>query len=261
MKNFLYFVAVLLIISAQQAYAGTSCGSSLVVSPSDREGSVRLIYVYDKRGDRLELIQRQNDDVVIARGLLLLERIHQEIYAIYDQKTGNLVHARTGMPSYEWGNSEGFAREYKTNILYTIKVFSPGKVFGDRLTALLERNQEQGCQEEMVKMSQGRKYDGAKCGEMMEAFNEIMRQLVQPASAGFVELTAHTQMQKFIKSIQAERSKTVLGIFIDSRDPDGENKAACTSIEKMEMKMIHALRDPETQKKLAVKTKMPGYLD
>lgn len=254
-------VALILMVSAPIAHAGGACGSAGEVWPADNDGSVRLTYQYREGGERLELIHRPEERIIVARGLVPEENGFRESHVVYDLDNGNIIHALGKVRLHAKKIKPGFPAEYAMQSQFDIKVYAADKGFDDGVKALLASNRDKGCQDEMMKLSQGREYDKEKCGETITAFNEVMGKLSRPETAGFTEITANAQAQKFVETVRSERSAFVFGIFTDRNDPDGKKKAFCTGIQKMALKLIGKLRDPDMQKKLAVKKKMPGYLD
>lgn len=220
-----------------------ACNSITSVSDSDGDGALRLAYYSHQLSFKLlELILREEDGVVIARGILPDDRrTPYEAYATLDLKTGNLISGK-GIYSVEPARLDiGFLTAFSMQPRYNIKVFAVDKAFVDDLKALIVQYREKSCHDELVKKSQRRDYDKQKCGDTAKAFDKVMTALVQPETASFQELTGNVQYQRYIDGLRAKKD--------------------CYVIEKMETKIIDKLRDPKTQRELAFEKKKPSYLE
>lgn len=236
----LTIAAALFLFTSLPAQACKSTGS---VSDSDGDGALRLAYYSHQLSFKLlELILREDDGVVIARGILPDDnRTPYEAYATLDLKTGNLISGK-GIYSVEPSRLDiGFLTDFSMQPRYNIRVYAVDKPFMDDLKTLISQYREKSCHDELVKKSQQRDFDKAKCGDAAKAFDKVMTALVQPGTANFQELSGNVQYQRYIDSLRAKKD--------------------CYVIEKMETKIIDKLRDPKTQRELAFEKKKPSYLE
>jgi hypothetical protein len=254
-------IAMLLMAAVPYAHAG-DCGSDGKVWPADEDGSVRLTYEYSQTKDRLELIHREDENIIIARGLIADGRGFREVYATYDLTNGNLVHALAKGQDSAKQVAKGIPAEFQMQSHFDIQLFAADKAFSDEIKTLLSQNREFGCHDELIKLWQGRDFDNGKCGDTINVLGKIMMQLAQPETGNLKKLTENAQIQKYLEKIRVEYiNSKKSGIFTDSRDPNGEHKAYCVNIQKMDVMLIEKLRKSKTQQELATRKKMPSYLD
>lgn len=254
-------VVIILLCTAPNAFCDTACGSAGQVWPGDSDGSVRLTFSTFKSGDMLELIQRQDDNIIIARGFIVVEGRKREFYALYDLGTNYLVHSFSSLSTNNKQAQKGFPTEYAMQSWFHVDVFAAKNEFSTALKDMLTSNQQDNCAAEVVKMWQGRDYDTGKCGKTISGFNKVAQQFARP-DAAFKKITEGVQVKKYIETIRNSQKKSLLsGIITDRNDPKGEKLAYCVGIQKVDMAIITAFRNPETIKQVKSRAERPDYLD
>lgn len=255
-------IVVILFCTAPNAFCDTPCGSAGQVWPGDTDGSVRLTFSTSNNGDMLELIQRQDENIMVARGFVVVEGAKREFYALYDLGTNYLVHSYSSLSTNDKQAQQGFPTEYAMQSWFHVDVFAAKKEFTTDIKNMLANNQQENCSAEVVKMWQGRDYDKDKCDKTINDFNTAAAQFAHPDTATFKKITEGVQVKKYIESIRDSQKKSVLsGIIIDRNDPKGEKRAYCVGIQKVDMAIITALQKPETIKQIKSRAKRPDYLD
>lgn len=227
--------ASLLLSMTTTAYA--VCGYTTLVWSGDNDGSVRLSY---NKNDGLEVIYREEEGVIISRGIIGKGHDRREIYAIYDLSNNTLSYAKSRYSPNKEQLDNQFSNIFFVQASHTFKVFTADKGIDAEIKAALAENREKACYEEVKKRWQGRTFDMEKCGNNAKAMQKIAMILALPDKAAFTELSENVQAQRFI---------------------DKFRKRDCDSVQDVGMKIISEFRKPETLKKLAYKKKMPAYLE
>lgn len=262
MRILLLIVVAILVCTATNAFCDSACGSAGQVWPGDSDGSVRLTFSTFNNGDMLELIQRQEDNIIVARGFIVIEERKREFYALYDLGTNYLIHSYSSLSTNEKQAQQGFPTEYAMQSWFHVDVFAAKKEFSTDIKNMLTSNQQENCSAEVVKMWQGRDHDKDKCGDVINGFNTVAEQFARPDAATFKKITESVQVKKYIESIRDSQKKSILsGIITDRNDPKGEKRAYCVGIQKVDMAIIAALQKPETIKQIRSRAKRPDYLD
>lgn len=250
-----------LMIAVLNTQAG-DCGSAGNIWPADEDGSLRLAFGITQNKDSLELIYREGDNIIIARGLLADGSVFREIYALYDLTNGNMVHAVAKVRASTTQINEGVPAEYHMQSHFDIQLYAADKTYNDKIKELLTKNRQTGCHEEINKLWQMREIDKEKCADTINELSTIMAQRARPKTGTLKKLTETVQIQKYLDKIRTayiNGKKSVL--FTNSNDPDDKIKTYCIGIQKMDIAIIEKLRKPQTQQELVKRNKMPDYLE
>lgn len=218
--------------------AHARCGSTKEVWSGDSDGSIRLTY---DENDRLELIYREEEGVIVARGFIGFGFDRREIYSLYDLNNSNLVYSKAKYTPEPEQLKNFFPSKYYIQSLHDIKVYTANNDFDAEIKTLLSQSREKGCPEEVMKLWQGRTFDKEKCGQNADSLKKVTTLLARPDKSTFAELTENVQVQRYIDKLRGKRD--------------------CDSVQDMGMKIVTEFRKPETLKRLAYKKKMPAYLE
>lgn len=225
----------LLVALVTTAYAG--CGFTKRVWPGDSDGSIRLSY---NDNDGLEVIYREEDNIIISRGIIGKAYDSREIYAIYDLGNNTLSYAKSRYSpmGQEQMNSQ-FSNIYFVQTSHEFKVFTASKAVDADIKAALAENREKACFEEVKKRWQGRSFDREKCGMNARVLKDIAMMLATPDANGFTELTQNVQAQRLVNDLR---------------------KRDCDSVQDVGMRIVKQFRKPETLQRLEAQKKVPSYL-
>lgn len=241
MRALILIVAAAVLLTASSSVHAKVCNTTGSVWESDADGSMRLIYVHRGNGDKAELLLREEDGLIVARGVIPEGRYSKEVYAMYDLNTGNIVYAKGKFSAEPAMLTDEFPSRYSVQSRFDIQVYTVDNTFTDEFKTILAEYREKGCHDEIVKRSQGRDFDKVKCVNAITALNKVMSQLKQPDKSNFTELTKNVQYQRYVDNLR--------------------KRFDCYIIEQMNHKIVTKLRDPKTQVELAYKKKMPDYLE
>ena len=101
----------------------------------------------------VELIHRDEEGVLIARGAIVTNNRARVVYAMYDLNNGYLVYALTKLGAKAKQVKGDFSNEFPMQSDCNIQVFATQKSLNDQVKAVFLQNQQSGCHTELLKHS------------------------------------------------------------------------------------------------------------